>query len=364
MAEQIWLESPSLADIVGFFKTYPLHTSFTAFLEHQDAFSFFWGLVSFALTAAHDNQLSPDIQWVEDFKKIAASGQITTPEPRIVLKHSATQVSSNTTNKSQAAASEGATILASSASSEQSTTPHDDLTLENANSANSLANNSPQHRTDVPDTAADSRNGSLLEEFAQWSGDSSSFWDQSAKPLQLTQATHGERFRAFLVQALKEGSQLQIQVILAQPANIELFRGFRMHTMHTLKDTSQFQMQIYQYRFTCVLAYQFWMRFSSSISVYDKVHKLTSPRIREFLQIAGLPPDNERACSDVLSSGRRRHEFCRQLQPNGKDVDYGPLFRSDIPDGMYAFLTIVQTRDCAKVISQLGSSYHLCSKEV
>ncbi|KAL6898365.1 hypothetical protein GGI43DRAFT_92980 [Trichoderma evansii] len=307
MAEQIWLESPTLANIVDFFKNYPLHTSFTAFLEHKDAFAFFWGLVSFALTAStHDNQLSPDFQWVEDIKKIAASGQITTPEPRIILKHSASEVSSNAMNKSQAAAT-GATILVNSASAEQN----------------------------VPDAAADSRNGSLLEEFEQWSGDPSSFWDQSAKPLQLTQATYVERFQAFLAQALKEGSQLQIQVILTQPANIEVFRGFRMHTLHTLRDVSQFQMQIYQYRFTCVLAYQFWIRFSSSTSIYDKVHKLTSPRIREFLRIAGLPPDNESACSDVLFSGRRRYEFCRQLQPNGNDVDYGPLFRPDIPDAIW-----------------------------
>lgn len=332
MADQIWLESPTLADIIDFIKNYPLHTTLTTFLENEDAFAFFWGLVSFALTASvHDNQLPHHLQWVKEIKRIAATAQITTPEPRVTLKHSATQASSITIHRSQA--SQGATSIASSASSGQSTTPHHNFTLENANSANSLASNSTQASTYVPDTIADSEGGPLWEEFAQWSGDPSSFWDQSAKPLRLTQATYMERFRAFLAQALKEGSQLHIQVMLTQPANLDTFRSFRMHT---LKEVSQFQMQIYQYRFTCVLAYQFWMRFSSSLRS-NKFYKLTSPRIKELLRMAGLPLDNERVCSDILFGGRRRYEFCKQLQPNRRDVDYSPLFRSDIPDAMYGF---------------------------
>lgn len=137
-----------------------------------------------------------------------------------------------------------------------------------------------------------------------------------------------ERFRVFLARAMKEGPELHTQNMLTQAANMETSRG--SHTQ------SQLQMRICQYRFTCVLAYQFWARFSRGFKSH-KTYKLVAYRVRDFLRMAGLSQSNEHACSDVLFWGGRRHEFCARIQPGRDDVDYGPLFRPDLPDAMYGF---------------------------
>lgn len=263
---------------------------------------------------------------------------------------------SNTTDNSQALGR--VTIKAGNASSEQSATPVPTLVTSNNSRASetvtvsassaSFATSAVPHDSPTP---ANSEGGSLyaLRDLAQWSSDPNSFWDQSAALLRLTQPIYKERFRVFLVQALKEGAELYNQIMLTQPADIQAIRSFRMHTRRVMP---QFQMQAYRHRFTCVLANQFWMHATRDIPT-TRLYKLTSSNTRELLCLAGLSPDNECACFNVLFGGGRRHELCQKLQPDQEDVDYGPLFESDIPDAMYGLfffllLIITQAGDCAK----------------
>jgi hypothetical protein len=365
-AQIVWLESPTLAEIIDFVRNYLLHISFTELLEDRDAYAFFWGLASFAFTAsAHNNRIYPEFNWVQQVKWAVATGQINLPTPRIIVNHSATQVplsttnngrltrratiragnasfeqsttrhhvsapiASNSTDNSNSQAPNRAVIVSGNASSEQSTTPHGNSAPSNPHSANSPATstrtNSTQNNTNVPDAAAASEGdpSRVLQDFAQWSNDPRSFWDQSAKPLRLKQATYMERFRVFLARAMNEGPELHTQTMLT--ANIETSRGYHMQ--------SQLEMRICQYRFTCVLAYKFWARFSRGFKSH-KSYKLVAYRVREFLRMAGLSQSNEHACSNVLWWGGRRHEFCARIQPDREDVDYGPLLRADLPDAM------------------------------
>lgn len=264
-------------------------------------------------------------------------------------------MTSSSTNNSQA--SMRATMRAGNTSSEQSATPvPTPVTSNNSRASETItvsASSASFTTSAVPHdspTPANSEGGSLhaLRDLAQWSSDPNSFWDQPA-PLRLTQPIYRERFRVFLAQALKEGAELYNQIMLTQPADIQAIRSFRMQTRRVMP---QFQMQIYRYRFTCVMAYQFWMHATRDIPT-TRLYKLTSSHIREFQCLAGLSPDNERACFNVLFGGGRRHEFCQKLQPDQEDVDYGPLFESDIPDAMYGLfffllLIITQAGDCAK----------------
>lgn len=103
-AQIVWLDSPTLAEILDFFRNFPLHTTFTKLFEDRDAYSFFWGLVSFAFMAsAHNNRAYSEFNWVRQIKWAAATGQISLPTPKIIVTHSATQVTSNATNNGRAA---------------------------------------------------------------------------------------------------------------------------------------------------------------------------------------------------------------------------------------------------------------------
>lgn len=80
------------------FRNFPLHTTFTKLFEDRDAYSFFWGLVSFAFMAsAHNNRAYSEFNWVRRIKWAAATEQISLPTPKIIVTRSATQVTSNAT---------------------------------------------------------------------------------------------------------------------------------------------------------------------------------------------------------------------------------------------------------------------------
>lgn len=132
-----------------------------------------------------------------------------------------------------------------------------------------------------------------------------------------------ERFRVFLARAMKEGPELHTQNMLTQAANMETSRG--SHTQ------SQLQMRICQYRFTCILAYQFWARFSRGFKSH-KTYKLVAYRVRDFLRMAGLLQSNEHACSYVLFWGGRRRPSpteSRRIHRDFKIEQYFEMVRGD-----------------------------------
>lgn len=169
----------------------------------------------------------------------------------------------------------------------------------------------------------------VSKQFDCWRKDPKTFWELSlaALPQYSTLGGSQEKLRAFFLGALHLNKQNKIR---------------RVH-----------------YRFVTIAANELFRRQNGSANITEEV-------VRAYLQNLSLPASDDDVTRfiNILTGGRRRKQFCRDIQTAARDranqvacadtnsgnttaqtkkeepVDYGPMFIDAIPDDMYVAVSL------------------------
>ncbi|OAA35579.1 hypothetical protein BBO_08608 [Beauveria brongniartii RCEF 3172] len=152
----------------------------------------------------------------------------------------------------------------------------------------------------------------IYRHFPQWERDPATFWEPPAEafPAYCSLSGKAERLRAFF--------------------------------SHALVLEVEFKVRQIQWRFVTIMAFKHFERRHPRAN-------LKTDKVRDYLLEIGLEATetNVSRCHHVITSGKRRTEFCQKLQvvsveqaqadreENQHPVNYGPMFMSSIPDDLW-----------------------------
>lgn len=164
-------------------------------------------------------------------------------------------------------------IEISAATEQGQTTPGHQATAEGQKSKPKLP----------PNYATLSSSVTASRDFPEWSREPEKFWAQSKNAPSFKGQDASARCKAFVRHAI---NNIDTVIIL------------------TLQD-----------RFTSILVYQSYRKLMGAINI-------TIKNVLQYLQRLGIPTQFEPDCSRLLFSGKRRENFCHDIDPDRPEIDY------------------------------------------